>query len=117
MRVIITKDYDEMSKEAARIIAKQIKEKPDSVIGFATGGTPLGTYKELIRMHKEGGLDFSKITTFNLDEYYGLGPDHPQSYHYYMFENLFNPSTRRRYTYPTDSLRTWRPSAKSTRRR
>lgn len=90
MRVIITKDYDEMSKEAAKIIAKQIREKPDSVIGFATGGTPIGTYKELIRMHKEEGLDFSKITTFNLDEYYGLGPDHPQSYYYYMFENLFN---------------------------
>jgi glucosamine-6-phosphate deaminase len=90
MRVIIVKDYDEMSKEAAKIIAKQIRQKPDSVIGFATGGTPVGTYKELIRMHKEEGLDFSKITTFNLDEYYGLGPDHPQSYYYYMFENLFN---------------------------
>lgn len=90
MRVIIVKDYDEMSKEAARIIAKQIKKKPDSVIGFATGGTPVGTYKELIRMHKEEGLDFSKLTTFNLDEYYGLGPDHPQSYYYYMFDNLFN---------------------------
>jgi len=90
MRVIIVKDYDEMSKEAARIIAKQVKTKPNSVLGLATGGTPVGTYKELIRMHKKEGLDFSKVTTFNLDEYYGLGPDHPQSYHHYMFDNLFN---------------------------
>ncbi|MEM2936101.1 MAG: glucosamine-6-phosphate deaminase [Candidatus Bathyarchaeia archaeon] len=90
MRVIIVKDYDEMSREAARIIAKQVRTKPNSVLGLATGGTPVGTYKELVRMHREEGLDFSKVTTFNLDEYYGLGPDHPQSYHYYMFENLFN---------------------------
>jgi len=90
MRVIIVRDYDEMSREAARIIAKQVRTKPNSVLGLATGGTPVGTYKELVRMHKEEGLDFSKVTTFNLDEYYGLGPDHPQSYHSYMFENLFN---------------------------
>jgi len=90
MRVIIVKDYDEMSREAARIIAKQVKTKPNSVLGLATGGTPVGTYKELVRMHREEGLDFSKVATFNLDEYYGLGPDHPQSYHYYMFDNLFN---------------------------
>lgn len=90
MRVIIVKDYDEMSKEAARIIARQIREKPNCVLGLATGGTPIGTYKELVRMHKEEGLDFSQVVTFNLDEYYGLPPDHPQSYHYYMFEHLFN---------------------------
>lgn len=90
MRITIVKDYDEMSKKAAEIISKQIRTKPDSVLGFATGGTPIGTYKELVRMHKEEGLDFSRITTFNLDEYYGLGPDHPQSYHYFMFSNLFN---------------------------
>lgn len=90
MRVMICKNYDEMSKEAAKIIAKQMKNKPNSVMGFATGGTPVGTYKELIRMHKEKVLDFSKLTTFNLDEYYGLGPDHHQSYHYFMFDNLFN---------------------------
>jgi len=86
MRVMIVKDYDEMSKEAAKIIAKQIKAKPDSVLGLATGGTPIGTYRELIRK----GLDFSGLTTFNLDEYYGLGPDHRQSYHHFMFDNLFN---------------------------
>ena len=90
MRVIITKDYAEMSREAARIIAKQVKAKPDSVLGLATGGTPIGTYKELIRMHREEGLDFSGVTTFNLDEYYGLAPNHSQSYHYYMFKNFLN---------------------------
>lgn len=59
------------------------------MIGFATGSTPLGLYNELIRLHREG-LDFSKITTFNLDEYVGLSPSHEQSYHYFMWENLFN---------------------------
>jgi glucosamine-6-phosphate deaminase len=90
MRVIVTKDYDEMSRKAAKIIAEQVKRKPSSILGLATGSTPLGTYKELIRMHREEGLDFSKIVTFNLDEYYGLAPNHPQSYHYFMFENFFN---------------------------
>lgn len=90
MRVIITKDYNEMSRKAAKIIAEQISRKPNSVLGLATGSTPLGAYKELIRIHKEEDLDFSKIITFNLDEYYGLAPTHPQSYHYFMFENLFN---------------------------
>ncbi|MBO3753877.1 MAG: glucosamine-6-phosphate deaminase [Candidatus Brockarchaeota archaeon] len=90
MRVIITENYEEMSRRAAKIIAERIRRKPNSVLGLATGSTPLGTYKELIRMHREEGLDFSKVVTFNLDEYYGLAPTHPQSYHYFMFENLFN---------------------------
>jgi glucosamine-6-phosphate deaminase len=89
MLVIIKEDYDDMSKEAAKRVASLIRKKPDAVIGFATGGTPVGLYKELIRMHREEGLDFSKITTFNLDEYVGLPPEHPQSYHYFMWENLF----------------------------
>ncbi len=89
MEVIITSDYDEMSVVAARIIRRQIIRKPNSVLGLATGGTPLGTYKELIRMHREEGLDFSKVTTFNLDEYLGLPPSHDQSYNYFMQENLF----------------------------
>jgi glucosamine-6-phosphate deaminase len=89
MRIIIVKDYDEMSREAARIIAHQIRKKPHSVLGLATGSTPLGVYRDLIRMHREEGLDFSKVTTFNLDEYYGLSPQHPQSYSHYMFENFF----------------------------
>jgi glucosamine-6-phosphate deaminase len=89
MLVIIKKNFDEMSIEGAKMVADLIRRKPNCVIGFATGGTPLGLYKELIRMHKEEGLDFSKITTFNLDEYVGLQPEHPQSYHYFMWENLF----------------------------
>ena len=89
MLVIIKKNYDEMSAEAAKIVADRLRKKPDLVLGLATGSTPLGLYKELIRMHKEEGLDFSKVTTFNLDEYVGLPPSHDQSYHYFMYENLF----------------------------
>ncbi|HHW56085.1 MAG TPA: glucosamine-6-phosphate deaminase [Clostridia bacterium] len=90
MRVIITVDYDEMSKRAAEIVKKQIKEKPDTILGLATGSTPLGMYKYLIEMYKKGEIDFSNVVTFNLDEYIGLSPDHPQSYHYFMYENFFN---------------------------
>jgi len=89
MEVIVTRDYDEMSWVTGQIIRRRILRKPDSVLGLATGGTPIGTYKEMIRMHREEGLDFSKVTTFNLDEYLGLPPAHPQSYHYFMHENLF----------------------------
>lgn len=89
MLVIVKKDYHEMSIEAAKNVAALIRKKPDAVIGFATGGTPQGLYEELIRMYKKQGLDFSKITTFNLDEYVGLPPEHPESYHYFMWENLF----------------------------
>jgi glucosamine-6-phosphate deaminase len=89
MLVYIKESHEEMSKEAARIVADLVRKKPNCVLGFATGGTPLGMYKELIRMHKYEGLDFSKVTTFNLDEYVGLPPEHDQSYHYFMWENLF----------------------------
>ena len=89
MEVIITRDYNEMSLKAAAIIAEQIKKKPDTVLGLATGSTPIGTYKELIRLHKEEGLDFSKVTTFNLDEYLGLSSLHKESYNYFMWKNLF----------------------------
>jgi len=89
MLVIIKENYDEMSKEAAKIVADRMRKKPNLVLGLATGSTPLGLYKELIRMHREEGLDFSKVTTFNLDEYVGLPPTHDQSYHYFMEENLF----------------------------
>jgi glucosamine-6-phosphate deaminase len=90
VEIIISETYEEMSKAAARVVARTLNRKPNAVLGLATGSTPLGVYKELIRMHKEGGLDFSYVTTFNLDEYVGLRPDHPQSYHYFMRENLFN---------------------------
>ena len=89
MLVVVKEDYDSMSKEAARIVADRIRRKPNLVLGLATGSTPLGLYKELIRLHKEEGLDFSKVVTFNLDEYIGLPPEHEQSYHYFMWENLF----------------------------
>jgi len=89
MRVIIESDYDAMSRRAAQFVAELVRSKPNCVLGLATGSTPVGLYKELIRMNREEGLDFSQVTTFNLDEYYGLPPDHEQSYHYFMEENLF----------------------------
>ena len=90
MEVIIKADYDAMSREAAFIIADLVQHRPNCVLGLATGSTPIGLYKELIRMHKDEGLDFSKVITFNLDEYVGLPPSHEQSYHYFMHDNLFN---------------------------
>lgn len=89
MEIIIKKDFEEMSLAAARVVAKVINGKPNAVLGLAAGETPLGLYKELIRMHKEEGLDFSQVRTFNLDEYVGLPKHHPQSYYYFMHENLF----------------------------
>ncbi len=89
MEVIIQDGYEKISLQAAQIFARTLNAKPDAVLGLATGSTPLGLYKELIRMHKEEGLDFSQVTTFNLDEYVGLSKEHSQSYHYFMHENLF----------------------------
>lgn len=89
MNIIIAKDYNEMSKKAANIVAGQIYLKPESVIGLATGSTPLGMYRELIKMYKEEDLSFSKVVTFNLDEYIGLPEKDVNSYHYYMKENFF----------------------------
>ena len=90
MEVIIKDTYEEMSALAAQMIAELIQKKPNCILGLATGSTPVGTYKELIRLHKEEGLDFSKVITFNLDEYVGLLPDHDQSYRSFMNVNLFN---------------------------
>ncbi|HHV50627.1 MAG TPA: glucosamine-6-phosphate deaminase [Clostridiales bacterium] len=90
MRVIKVGSYEEMSRVAANIIAAQIILKPDSVLGLATGSSPVGTYKRLIEMCKSGDLDFSRITTVNLDEYCGLDGSHEQSYRYFMDVNLFN---------------------------
>ncbi|MEY8303753.1 glucosamine-6-phosphate deaminase [Anaerosalibacter bizertensis] len=89
MKIIIEKNYSDLSKKAADIIEKEIKNKPNLILGLATGSTPVGTYKELIRRHKEEGLDFAKVTTFNLDEYLGIPHDHINSYHYFMYDNLF----------------------------
>ena len=80
--------YDEMSKQAALIFKEQIEKKPDSVLGLATGGTPIGFYQELIKLYKEG-LSFSQVKTFNLDEYVGISPQDITSYHAYMQEHLF----------------------------
>jgi glucosamine-6-phosphate deaminase len=89
MEVSISKTYEELSREAAQFVADLLNTKPNAVLGLATGSTPLGLYRELVRMHKEEGLDFSQVTTFNLDEYVGLQANHDQSYHYFMHENLF----------------------------
>jgi glucosamine-6-phosphate deaminase len=89
MEIIIQPTAEAASVIAARIIARLVREKPDCVLGLATGSTPLATYRELIRLHRDEKLDFSKVTTFNLDEYVGLPPEHPQSYHAFMQEHLF----------------------------
>lgn len=89
MEVVVFPDYEALSRHAADIIAKQVTEKPNSVLGLATGSTPVGTYQELVRKHREEGLSFREVITFNLDEYLGLSGDHPASYRYFMWDNLF----------------------------
>lgn len=90
MRLLVVKDYEEMSKVAADIFKDIINEKPNAVLGLATGSTPVGLYKRLIGMNKNKEIDFSNIKTVNLDEYVGLGEEDSQSYRYFMNENLFN---------------------------
>ncbi|MGI6575573.1 MAG: glucosamine-6-phosphate deaminase [bacterium] len=90
MQLEIVKDYDALSKKAAHIIASQIILKPKCVLGLATGSTPIGTYRELVKMYKEGLISFADVVTYNLDEYYGLDMNNEQSYHYFMRVHLFN---------------------------
>lgn len=90
MKIIVEKNYEEMSLRAAELFSELIKNKPDCVLGLATGGTPVEMYKNLIRMNKEGKVDFSKVKSINLDEYKGLSGNHDQSYRYFMNTNLFN---------------------------
>ncbi|CAN5793171.1 glucosamine-6-phosphate deaminase [soil metagenome] len=90
MLVIMKEQFDSVSKEAAKFIADRLLKKPNLVLGLATGSTPIPLYRELIRLHRDEGLDFSKVTTFNLDEYVGLPRDHQQSYYRFMCENLFD---------------------------
>ena len=90
MKVIVRESYEEVSIEAANIFEREIRENPNTVLGMATGSTPIGMYKELIRRHKEEGLDFSGVTTFNLDEYLGLHEDNENSYRYFMDNEFFN---------------------------
>jgi glucosamine-6-phosphate deaminase len=90
MEIIIKENGKVASEAAARVVARLVHEKPNAVIGLATGSTPLVLYRELIRLHKEEGLDFSAVSTFNLDEYIGLPKEHEQSYHKFMWDNLFS---------------------------
>ena len=95
MDIIIKENYEQMSTYTADYVAAQIREKPDLVLGLATGSTPIGTYRKLVRMHREEGLDFSRVRTFNLDEYLGINmdlskpPHEDQSYARFMHEELF----------------------------
>src|SRR5688572_13249831 len=90
MRVIVEASPAQVARRAAQFVAALVRRKPTCVLGLATGSTPLGLYQELIRLHREEGLDFARVVTFNLDEYVGLGPTHPQSYRHFMQSNLFD---------------------------
>jgi len=97
MLVILKRDDEEITRQAAQLIASAVRKKPALALGLATGGTMVGVYKHLVGLHKQGSLDFSRITTFNLDEYLGLPAAHPRSFYHFMRENFFahvnvNPS-------------------------
>ena len=90
MKVIITENYEEMSNQAAQLIIDVIKRNPNAVLGLATGTSPIGTYQNMIKDHKENGTSYKNVKTVNLDEYVGLTADHDQSYAYFMRKNLFD---------------------------
>lgn len=90
MKIIKAKDYNDMSRKAANIISAQVIMKPNCVLGLATGSTPIGTYAQLVDWYQKGDLDFSEVTTVNLDEYKGLTRENDQSYYYFMNDNLFS---------------------------
>lgn len=90
MKIIVCKNYDEMSAKAAEVVAAQITLKPDCLLGFATGSTPVGMYTKLAEMNKAGKIDFAEVKTVNLDEYYPIDPSNDQSYRYFMDQNLFD---------------------------
>lgn len=90
MRIYVTENYQEMSRQAANILSAQIILKPDCVLGLATGSSPIGTYDQLVEWYKKGDLDFSEVKTVNLDEYKGLTKDNDQSYYYFMHHHLFD---------------------------
>lgn len=107
MRLIRAKNYDDMSLKAANIIAAQVSLNPKSVLGLATGSTPIGTYRHLVEWYQKGELDFGKAVSINLDEYCGLSGDHPQSYRRFMQENLFDHiSIRPENTWVPDGMTT-----------
>ena len=90
MRVYVAENYTDMSRKAANILSAQVILKPDTVLGLATGSSPVGTYQQLIAWYQKGDLDFAQVRTVNLDEYAGLAPDHEQSYRHFMQENFFD---------------------------
>ena len=90
MKIIRAKDYNDMSRKAANIISAQIIMKPHCVLGLATGSTPIGIYEQLVEWYKKGDLDFSEVTTLNLDEYKGIARENEQSYYFFMNEKLFS---------------------------
>ncbi len=90
MLVVLKRDYEEISRLAAHMVANAVRSNPSVTLGLATGATMLGVYKELVRQHREEALDFSRVKTFNLDEYAGVKPNHQQSFHYFMRENFFS---------------------------
>ncbi len=90
MNVIVVKDYEEMSKKGSEIIADVIKKNPSCTLGLATGSSPIGTYQNLVKMNKNGEISFKDVKSYNLDEYCGIDRTHPQSYYYFMHDNLFN---------------------------
>lgn len=90
MKILVVKNKDELSRKSAEAIIDTVKQNPSAVLGLATGGTPLGTYQNLIRDRQENKTTYQRITTFNLDEYVGLDESHPNSYHQYMRTNLFD---------------------------
>lgn len=90
MRLIQTKDYHEASRQVANIISAQVILRPDSVLGLATGSSPIGAYQQLIEWYNKGDVDFSRVRSVNLDEYVGLAPSHEQSYAYFMHHNFFD---------------------------
>ncbi len=90
MKIIVCNSYEEMSAVAGKLYVDLLTQKPDAVLGFATGSTPLGLYQFLAEQNKAGVIDFAKVTTFNLDEYYPMDPAHDQSYRYFMNKNLFD---------------------------
>ena len=90
MKIYKAKDYKDMSRKAANIISAQVIMKPNCVLGLATGSTPIGTYDQLVEWYNKGDLDFSEVTTVNLDEYKGLPRTNDQSYYYFMHQHLFD---------------------------
>jgi glucosamine-6-phosphate deaminase len=91
MRVLVTPDYRTLSQTAAELVIKAVRTKPDLTLGLPTGSTPLGMYEELVKSYQDHRLDFSKLRTFNLDEYLGLPHDHPKSFHTFMQQHFFQP--------------------------